>query len=50
MLSNPALINAIDGVFEEQLFYQNATQATSPADLSYNISLLNNVTRPAAGR
>ena len=45
MLSNPALINAIDGVFEEQLYYQSATKATSSADLSYNVSLLDNVTK-----
>ena len=48
MLSNPSLVKAVDGVFEESLFYQSATQAQSSADVNYNVALLNNVT--AAGK
>ncbi len=45
MLSNPALINAIDGVFEEQLFYQNATQATSLRGFELQHLAAGNVTK-----
>lgn len=45
MLTNAALIKTINGVYEEQLFYQTPTQATGSADLNYNVALLDNVTK-----
>jgi uncharacterized protein (TIGR01370 family) len=45
MMSDPALLSAINGVYEEQLYYQNATKATGSADLAFNVSLLDNVTK-----
>ena len=48
MLTNSALVNTIDGVYEEQLFYQNATTPQKPADVNYNLGFLDNVT--AAGK
>ena len=43
MLTNTTLLNTINGAFEEQLYYQNATKATNAADLAYNVDLLDNV-------
>ena len=43
MLANSALVKTIDGAFEEQLFYQTATRASAPADVSYNVSYLDNL-------
>jgi cysteinyl-tRNA synthetase, unknown class len=45
MLSNSALVNTINGAFEEQLFYQDATHAQSSADVSYNLALLDNLVK-----
>ena len=45
MLTNQALLGSINGVYEEQLFYQNATKATGAADLAFNVNLLDNVTK-----
>jgi uncharacterized protein (TIGR01370 family) len=45
MLTNTTLLNTINGAYEEQLYYQNATQATDSADLNYNVNLLDNVTK-----
>jgi cysteinyl-tRNA synthetase, unknown class len=43
MLSNSTLVNTINGAFEEQLFYQNATEAQSSANVNYNLALLDNL-------
>ena len=45
LLTNSTLLGAVNGVFEEQLYYQNATKPTAAADLNYNVSLLDNVTK-----
>jgi cysteinyl-tRNA synthetase, unknown class len=45
MLSNSTLVNTINGAFEEQLFYQDATHAQSSADVSYNLALLDNLVK-----
>lgn len=45
MLSNSTLVNTINGAFEEQLFYQDATHAESSADISYNLALLDNLVK-----
>jgi cysteinyl-tRNA synthetase, unknown class len=45
MLSNPTLVNTINGAFEEQLFYQNATEAQSSANVNYNLALLDNLVK-----
>ena len=43
LLANSALDKTINGAYEEQLFYQTATQATDPADLSFNLAYLNDL-------
>jgi cysteinyl-tRNA synthetase, unknown class len=43
MLSNSTLVNTINGAFEEQLFYKNATQAESSTDVNFNLGLLDNL-------
>jgi cysteinyl-tRNA synthetase, unknown class len=43
MLANSTLVSTINGAFEEQLFYQNATKAQSSADVSFNLGLLDNL-------
>ncbi len=48
MLTNKTFVNSVDGVYEEQLFYQDATTPESPADVKYNVNLLDNVL--AAGK
>jgi cysteinyl-tRNA synthetase, unknown class len=45
MLSNNSLVSTINGAFEEQLFYQDATQAQSSADVNYNLALLDNLVK-----
>ena len=45
MLSNSTLVNTINGAFEEQLFYQDATHAQSSADVNYNLALLDNLVK-----
>ncbi len=45
MLANTTLVNTINGAFEEQLFYQNATKAQSSADVNYNLALLDNLVK-----
>ena len=48
MLANSAFVNAIDGAYEEELFYQDSGAPQPAADVNYNLSLLHNVT--AAGK
>ena len=45
MLTNSALVSTIDGAYEEQLFYQSATNPASASDVKYNVALLDNVTK-----
>jgi uncharacterized protein (TIGR01370 family) len=45
MLAANALDKTIDGAYEEQLFYQTATQPTKPADLSYNLAYLDDLVK-----
>ena len=43
MLANTSLVAAIDGAFEEQLFYINNVSAQTAADVTYNLGFLNNL-------
>ena len=43
MLANSTLDKTINGAYEEQLYYQTPTQATDPADLSYNLAYLDDL-------
>jgi cysteinyl-tRNA synthetase, unknown class len=45
MLSNSTLVNTINGAFEEQLFYQDATHTQSSADVNFNLALLDNLVK-----
>jgi cysteinyl-tRNA synthetase, unknown class len=45
MLANSALVSTINGAYEEQLFYQSATKPQTPANVNYNVALLDNVTK-----
>ncbi|MGE0418515.1 MAG: endo alpha-1,4 polygalactosaminidase [Acetobacteraceae bacterium] len=41
LLTNPTFVNAIDGAFEEELFYKTNGSPQRQADVNYNLNLLN---------
>ena len=48
LLSNKSLVSVINGAYEEELFYKDSGSPEARADVSYNLTLLENVV--AAGK
>src|SRR6185437_14009435 len=48
LMTNSTFVHAIDGAYEEELFYQDSGAPQSAADVKYNLNLLENLV--AAGK